>query len=37
MNKQETYKYLAGHGVSYEISEHQAVFNMAEMDSAVLP
>lgn len=37
MNKQETYEYLTEHGVQYEVTEHQAVFNMAELDSVELP
>ena len=37
MNKQETYHYLTDHGVEYEITEHEAVYNMAELDAVVLP
>lgn len=31
MNKQEVYDYLTEHGVSYEVTEHKAVFNMEEL------
>ena len=37
MNKAETYKYLSDHGISYEITEHKAVFNIEELDSVQLP
>ncbi len=37
MNKAETYAYLTAHGISYEITEHAAVYNMAELDSVELP
>ena len=37
MTKQETYDYLTAHGISYEITEHAAVYNMAELDSVELP
>ncbi len=37
MTKQETYDYLTAQGISYEITEHQAVFNMAELVSVSLP
>ncbi|MBR1855327.1 MAG: prolyl-tRNA synthetase associated domain-containing protein, partial [Lachnospiraceae bacterium] len=37
MNKAETYQYLKDHGVSFEITEHQAVFNMAELDAVAMP
>ena len=37
MTKQETYDYLNGHGVSFEITEHVAVFNMEELVSVTLP
>lgn len=33
MNKQETYQYLTNHGIRYEVTEHQAVYNMKELDS----
>ena len=31
MTKQETCDYLNAHGISYEVTEHPAVFNMAEL------
>ena len=37
MNKSETYHYLTGQGIPYEVTEHQAVFNMEELDSINLP
>lgn len=37
MNKQETYDYLTGKGIEYEVTEHKAVFNMAELDEVNLP
>lgn len=37
MNKQETYDYLTKKGVKYEVTEHKAVFNMAELDEVNLP
>ena len=37
MNKQETYEYLKSLGISYEITEHKAVFNMEELAEAELP
>ncbi len=37
MTKQETYDYLTAHGISYEITEHGAVYNMEELDSVELP
>ncbi len=37
MNKQETYDYLIGKGIEYEVTEHKAVFNMAELDEVNLP
>jgi len=37
MNKQEVYDYLTEHGVSYEVTEHKAVFNMEELDAVELP
>ena len=35
MNKQETLEYLRQRGISFELTEHPAVFNMAEV--ALLP
>lgn len=37
MNKQETYEYLNERQVSYEITEHKAVYNMAEAAEIFLP
>lgn len=37
MDKQETYDYLKSRGIAFEVTEHQAVFNMAELDSVELP
>lgn len=37
MNKQETYDYLTEKGIEYEVTEHKAVFNMAELDEVKLP
>ncbi|MBP3210038.1 MAG: prolyl-tRNA synthetase associated domain-containing protein [Oscillospiraceae bacterium] len=37
MTKQETYDYLNAHGISYEVTEHPAVFNMAELEAVELP
>ena len=37
MNKSETYKYLNDRGISYEITEHKAVFNMEELGDVELP
>ena len=37
MNKNETLYYLDQHGIKYEIMEHQAVYNMAEMEKIALP
>ena len=37
MNKLETYQYLTDHGISYEVTEHQAVYNMEELGSVKLP
>ena len=37
MDKKETYEYLTKNGVEYEVTEHKAVFNMAELDSVELP
>ena len=37
MNKAETYEYLNNYGIPYEVTEHQAVYNMAELDSVELP
>ena len=37
MTKQETYDYLKGRGVEYEVTEHAAVYNMEELDAVRLP
>lgn len=37
MNKRDTYDYLKAHDVDFQVTEHQAVFNMAELASAGLP
>lgn len=37
MTKEETYQYLTDHQVKYEITEHGAVFNMAELAAVKLP
>lgn len=37
MNRQETLDYLRSHGIEYELTEHRAVFNMAECADLDLP
>lgn len=37
MTKQETYAYLSARGIRYEITEHGAVYNMAEIEKLSLP
>ncbi len=37
MNKQEVYAYLTAHGIAYEVMEHSAVHNMAEVEALSLP
>lgn len=37
MNKQEIYRFLKDHGIHYEITEHKAVFNMAEAATIEMP
>ncbi len=37
MNKQETYDFLTAHGITYEVTEHGAVYNMEEMEALELP
>ena len=37
MNKQETYKYLTEKNIKYEITEHKAVYNMAELSEINIP
>ena len=36
MNKEEIYRWLKTFGISYEITEHKAVYNMAELSEAEL-
>ena len=36
-HKQEIYNYLKEKGISHEITEHAAVFNMEELDAVELP
>lgn len=37
MNKEEVYTFLKESGISFEVTEHNAVFTMEELDSIVLP
>ncbi len=37
MNKQEVYDFLTAQNISYEVTEHGAVYNMEEMDLLELP
>ena len=37
MNKEETYAFLNSKGIQYEITEHKAVYNMAELSEVDLP
>ena len=37
MNKQQTYQYLMERNVPYEVTEHEAVYNMAEAAAISLP
>lgn len=37
MNKEEIYQYLDSRGIVYEVTEHQAVYNMAQLDQVALP
>lgn len=36
MNKEEIYKYLEAHGITFEVDEHKAVYNMEELDEVEL-
>ena len=36
MTKQETYTYLRNHGIAFEVTEHSAVYNMAECAALAL-
>lgn len=37
MNKKEIYDFLNNKGISYETTEHEAVYNMEELNSVELP
>lgn len=37
MTKEETYQYLKDHQVEFEITEHGAVYNMADLEAVKLP
>ncbi len=37
MDKQQIYEYLSREGIWYELTEHQAVYNMAEVSKIELP
>lgn len=37
MTKQEVYDYLASHGIEFEKTEHEAIFNVEELQAAKLP
>ena len=37
MNKQEVYEFLQAKGVTYEVTEHKAVYNMDELAEVELP
>ena len=37
MDKRETYEYLKDHDIEFEITEHEAVYNMEELDAVDLP
>lgn len=37
MNKQEVYEFLQAQGVTYEVTEHKAVYNMDELAEVGLP
>ena len=37
MNKQEVYDYLTANNVEFEVTEHKAVYNMAELDDVHFP
>ena len=37
MNKQEIYEFLKSENIWYEITEHEAVYNMAELENVALP
>ena len=37
MNKAEIYRFLTEHKISYEVTEHEAVYSMDELNSVELP
>ena len=37
MNKQEIYTFLDAKGIKYEVTEHEAVYNMAELSKIDIP
>jgi len=37
MDKQTTYEYLRSNGIEFETTEHEAVYNMEELDAVDLP
>lgn len=37
MNKEEIYEYLESKNIKFEITEHEAVFNMAELSNINSP
>ena len=37
MNKQEVYEFLKNERINHEITEHKAVFNMAELSEIDIP
>ena len=37
MDKEEIYRYLNSRGIRYEVTEHKAVYNMAELSEVDLP
>ena len=37
MGKRQTYDHLDAHGASYEVTEHVAVYSMAEFETVELP
>ena len=37
MGKEEIYRYLNSRGIRYEVTEHKAVYNMAELSEVDLP
>lgn len=37
MDKQATYEYLQAKGIAFEATEHEAVYNMEELDAVDLP